>query len=197
MSPASAPVTNSKLYPAAVHEDQEAIAMTDGSERTVLACPPFSSPDPSTDAKKMLPLSDGTSAHQSALEAANVRDAAKVEAAPPEEGYSSLGMKELKNLAEERDLEIEGTGKNGAIKKDDYVKALNEDDASEMNAAEFKKLVAEAETQEDLDEIAELYTDSGKTYVTVEAAIDDRQDELNATAELNPAGESDSAGDNN
>lgn len=33
-------------------------------------------------------------------------------------------MTELKEIADEKDLEVIGTGKNGAIKKEDYIKAL-------------------------------------------------------------------------
>lgn len=177
MSPASGPVTDPKLFPAAVHEDQEAILMTDGSERTVLSAPPFSSPDPATDARRMLPLEDGSSAHQSAVEAAEIREATTLS------DYNSLSPAELKELAEERDLEIEGTGKGGNVKKSDYVSALEADDLSDMKAADFKELVANATTQDELDEAAGKYADSEKSYASVEDAIEKRQDELDAEAD--------------
>lgn len=42
----------------------------------------------------------------------------------PKPKVSDKTMTELKELAEEKGIEVEGTGKNGAVKKDDLVKAL-------------------------------------------------------------------------
>lgn len=138
-------------------------------EPTVMGAPPFSSPDPATDAKRMLPLEDGTSAHQARLD---------VEGTRTEGDYKGMSPAELKALTEERDLAVEGTGKGGAVKKNDYIAALQEDDAADMKAADFKEQVEAAENQDALDEIAQLYDNSGKSYSTVEAAIEKKQAEL-------------------
>ena len=45
-------------------------------------------------------------------------------------GYSSKGADELKAEAEKRGLEVEGTGANGNVLKDDLVKALEADDVA-------------------------------------------------------------------
>lgn len=37
-----------------------------------------------------------------------------------------LSFDELKALAESKELQVEGTGKNGAVKKDDLINALSE-----------------------------------------------------------------------
>jgi hypothetical protein len=62
------------MYPAATADDQEGI-MEGKQEPTVLSTPSFSSPNPETDALKMLPVEDGTSAHVASLEAHALRAA--------------------------------------------------------------------------------------------------------------------------
>jgi len=59
---ASGPVLEAKQFPAAAMEDQEALAEGNNPTVVVLGGVPFSSPDPATDAKKMLALEDGTGA---------------------------------------------------------------------------------------------------------------------------------------
>lgn len=155
-----------KLYPAAVSADQEMI-VSGNQERTVLGPPPFSSPNPATEARRMLPLEDGTSAHVASLEAHEQREAGKGS------DYSSMDAKALKALVEERDLTPESN------KKADLIAALQEDDASDYKAADFKQLVEAASSQEELDQAAELYEASGKSYSSVESAIEKKQDEIN------------------
>ena len=169
MSPASGPVNEPKLYPAATQEDQAKIE-EGGSTPIVLGTPPFSSPDPSTDALKMLPLEDGTSAYEAAQEATSVRNAAA------SGDYDSMRKDELKALAADRDVNVDG------MKVDEMRAALREDDASDMKAADFKAQVEAASTQEELDAVGELYEASGKEYSSVEAAIDKKQDEINEAA---------------
>lgn len=168
--PASGPVENPKMFPAATMEDQEKIMAGEAENEVVLGGVPFSSPDPATDAKKMLPLEDGTSAFDAREEALAAR-------APTD--YSSMKSEELKELAEERDLEVEGTGKGGRILAKDYAAALAEDDASDMKAADFKAQIEAAQDQEALDSALQLYADSGKNYSSVVAAGEKRQEELN------------------
>lgn len=168
--PASGPVSDPKTFPAATMDDQEEI-MAGEQERVVFGAPPFSSPDPATDAQKLLPLEDGTSAHQAALEA----EAARMTG----EDYSKMNAAALKNLVEERDLEIEGTGKDGNVTKEDRVNALRADDAKDMKAADFKQRITAASTQEELDEVAELYDAQDTSYKTVEDAFDKKQEEIN------------------
>lgn len=170
MSPASGPVTDPKLFPAAAMEDQEKLA--NGEDEPIVLGPiPFSSPNPSTDARRMLPLEDGTSAYEAREAVVDKYDGTD---------YNSMSPAELKALAEERDLgEITGTGKNGAIKKADYVSALQADDTKDMKASDFKDRVAAATTQDELDAVAELYQNSDSDYSTVEDAIEKKQEEIN------------------
>lgn len=184
MSPASSFPQNPKQFPAATLDDQEDIAMTDGSERTVMQAPPFSSPDPSTDAQKMLPLEDGTSAHMAALEAAEARDVRSVS------DYKAMKSADLKSLAAERDLDVQGTGKSGGVTRADYEKALVEDDASDYNASDFKNAVQSTQTQDELDAVCNAYEQSGKSYKSVDAAIEAKQAEFNGDEE--PDDDSDS-----
>lgn len=171
MSPASGPVLEPKMFPAATMDDQEVI-MEGRQEQTVLGPPAFSSQSPHTDNLRMLPLEDGTSAHVAALEA---------EATRQDTDYASKSPEDLKALVEERDLgEIEGTGKNGNITKKDLVKALQEDDASDMKAADFKAQIAAAADIDALQAVSDLYDASGKSYSSVDAAIDKREEELTA-----------------
>lgn len=52
------------------------------------------------------------------------------EASSAEEGdYSSMNSADLKAEADERELEVEGSGANGNVTKADLVKALEEDDS--------------------------------------------------------------------
>lgn len=177
MSPASGPVTDPKLIPAATMEDQEGIVEGSLGERTVLGTVPFSSPDPATDAIKMLPLSDGTSAHQAALDAAETRESGL------STNYKKMSNDELKALVESREIgDIEGTGKKGNVVHDDYVAALEADDAKDMNSTKWKEAVAAATTTEELDALAEKYDNSGAEYSTVEAAFDTRYEELGQNA---------------
>lgn len=55
-------------------------------------------------------------------------EVSKAEAKAAEAGnsLSDLTFDELKSLADSKDVEVEGTGKNGAIKKVDLLKALSE-----------------------------------------------------------------------
>lgn len=159
--PASGPVQESKMFPAATMEDQEKMANEENNP-IVLGGVPFSSPDPATEARKMLPLEDGTSAY---------------EAREPSESasgdYDSMKVADLKKLAEERDLKVEGG------RKADLLDALRGDDAKDMKAADFKAKIDAATTQEELDEVAELYSASGADYSSVDDALDKKQNEIN------------------
>lgn len=42
-------------------------------------------------------------------------------------GISDKNMNELRDLAKEKEIEVEGTGKNGAVTKGDLVKALTDE----------------------------------------------------------------------
>lgn len=158
---------DTKPFPAATHEDQEAIMAGELGEPTVLGTVPFSSPEPHTDGLRMLPLEDGTSAHQASLEAAAGRDAATTG------DYDSMKAPELKALVADRGLEADGN------KKADYIAALQADDASDMKASDFIAQINEAEDQEALDAVAALYEAQDRELVSVEAAFERKQTELN------------------
>jgi hypothetical protein len=161
------------MFPAAAMEDQEKI-MEGSQPISYISTPPFSSPDPGTDALKM----EIVDSEQDAL-------TAKVEGAEVAKGkaegtnYNSLSPEELDNLVKERDLTVKGTGANGNVLKKDKVAALQADDTSDLKAADFKKRVDDATTQEELDEAAQFYTDSGKDYASVKAAVEKKQEEIN------------------
>jgi hypothetical protein len=155
-----------KMIPAATSEDQEGILAGTHGEATVLGTPAFSSPDPVTDGITMLPLEDGTSAHQGALEAAKVRD----ENADP---YESLKNADLKKLVKERGLEAESN------KNDDLLKALRAHDADGMLAGDFIEKVNAATDQDSLDAAVALYEAQDRELVSVEDAIEKKQTEIN------------------
>lgn len=162
---ASGPVQEPKMFPAATMDDQEKL-MNGEQTVSIVTTPPFSSPDPQTDGLKMEIVDANVSAYDARENAA----AAQAEANSGD--YDSMKAADLKALAEERDLEVEGT------KKADYVAALQADDASEFKAADFKDRVNAATTQEELDAAAEFYANSGKTYSSVEAAVEAKQSEI-------------------
>ena len=175
--PASGPVQNPKMFPAAAMEDQEALMAGENPTNVVLSGVPFSSPDPATDAQRMIPLEEGTGGEN----AAQAReDAAAARSGAGSEDYNSLSPEELDRLVEERDLKVEGSGANGNVLKKDKVAALQADDASDMKAADFKQRISEAQDQEALDEALQLYAGSGKEYASVVAAGEKRQEEINA-----------------
>lgn len=170
MAPASGPVHESKMFPAAAMEDQEAI-MAGEQPLTYISTPPFSSPEPETDGLKMEIVDSDTSAHDAGNAAAAKRG---------EADYDSLSPKELDALMEERDVSVEkGTGKGGNVLKSDKIAALRADDASEFKAADFKERINAATSQEELDQAAEFYTASGKEYASVAAAVEKKQEEIN------------------
>lgn len=190
MSPASgAPRAESKddpyepkMFPGAVLEDQEAVAMAE-ADPVVISKVPYSSPDPETDGIRMIPLTEqgtgGTvgrpeSAATAASDAANLREI---------EDYDGKSKEDLVALAEERDLNVERTdGKpvegNVKLRQEDYIAALREDDTKDMKAGDFKKLVAEAQDEEALAKVERLYMDSDAAYSSVEDAIQKRDREL-------------------
>lgn len=167
MSPASGPVQNPKVFPAAVEEDQE--MLINGEDEPIVLGPiPFSSPDPATDAQRMLPLEDGTSAYEARL------------AVGGGEGtdYNSMSTEELKALADERNLDVEGTGSGGNVLKADLLQALKENDAENITEEEFVARINAASTQEELDDAAQAYEDSGQDYGSVDEAIEAKQTEI-------------------
>lgn len=169
MAPASGPVSDSKLHPAATMDDQEKVESGENAQ-IVLGPAPFSSPDPATDAIKMLPLEDGTSAYEARQDAAAARSAAEAG------DYDSMKKNELQALAADRDIDVTD------MKVDEIRSALREDDASDMKASDFKEKVNAAATQDELDEAAALYDASGKSYASVEDAIEKKQSEINDAA---------------
>jgi hypothetical protein len=154
-----------KMFPAATHADQEAIMAGEAGEPTVLGTVPFSSPEPHTDGLRMLPLEDGTSAHQASIESAEIRDANT-------DPYKGMKNAELKRLVSERGLEAEGN------KNADLLAALRADDADGMLASDFIARVNAATNQEELDAAASLYEAQDRELSTVEAAIEKKQEAL-------------------
>ena len=164
MAPASGPVHEPKMFPAATMDDQEKL-MNGEQTVSIVTTPPFSSPDPQTDGLKMEIVDANVSAYDARENAA----AAQAEANSGD--YDSMKVADLKALAEERGLDSDG-------KKADLVAALQADDASEFKASDFKDRVNAATTQEELDAAAEFYANSGKTYSSVEAAVEAKQSEI-------------------
>ena len=171
---ASSPVNDPKTYPAATLEDQDAIDAGELGEGIVMGTPPHSSPDPATDGARMLPLEDGTSAHDAALDAAYARENEQAESEG--EDYSSLKVAELREKMEERELDHSG------MKKDDMVAALQEDDASRMDESDFISRIEAAKNQDELDAVAELYEAQENEWSAVENAFEAKQTELNDEA---------------
>lgn len=62
-------------------------------------------------------------------EARRLKDLGVVVAAGEGDSYDSKSVAELHDLAAERGLEVVGSGKNGAVVKDDLVAALEADDS--------------------------------------------------------------------
>jgi hypothetical protein len=154
-----------KPIPNATHEDQEAILAGTLGEPTVLSTVPFSSPDPETDGLKMLPLEDGTSAHQASIQSAEIREAGS-------DPYKGMKAADLKALVADRGLEAESN------KKDDLLAALRADDADGMLAADFIERINAATDQESLDAAVALYESQDRELSTVEAAVEKKQSEL-------------------
>lgn len=157
---------NDKPIPAATHEDQEDI-LSGEAPVMYLTTPPFSSPDPATDGLRMIAVEDENSAHQAALDASGARDAATAG------DYDSMKSSDLKNLVADRGLESEGN------KKADYIAALQADDAADMKASDFIAQINQAETQDELDAAVALYEAQDRELVSVEAAVEKKQNELN------------------
>lgn len=87
--PASGPVTDPKLFPAAVMEDQEALA-AGATEPIVMGAPPFSSNDPETDGRRLVPLG-GESVPESSDEDKKAAEwKADVEAADSQEALDAV-----------------------------------------------------------------------------------------------------------
>lgn len=162
-----------KDVPNAVEEHQEAI-MNGDFEPTYLSTPPFSSPDPRTEGLRMVPLEDGIGAHQTEEQ---VRKMSLTDDEAGDSGeisdYSKMKVADLKALVEERGLEAEGN------KKADYIAALQADDAADMKASDFIEAINAAEDQEALDAAVALYEAQDRTLVSVEAAVEKKQTELN------------------
>lgn len=77
--------------------------------------------------------------------------------------YEKLEVKDLAKLVADRDLEVEGTGKDGADTKPDFIKALEANDAE--TAAE-EKATADAAA-------AEKARDAGEPQFSVQRLIED------------------------
>jgi hypothetical protein len=180
MTPASGVVENPKQFPAATMDDQDAVAarneMEEGVEgRIVLGAVPHSSPVGHTEAQKMLPLEDGTSAYEAAIDAEQRRNA---------ESLSGMKKDELVSLAEREDIDLpDGVDDFNDMKVDDLKDHIRQQRASGMKASDFTDKIKAAQSQEELDAVTEEYEASGKNLKSVESAIEKRQDELDAADE--------------
>lgn len=65
-----------------------------------------------------------------------------------------------------------------AAKKASEQRAADKDE--KMKAGDWKDQVEAANTQEELDDVAQRYADSGSDFSTVADAIEKKQDEINA-----------------
>jgi hypothetical protein len=157
-----------KLIPAAHSDDQEDIMAGRHGEPIRLGSVPFSSYDPATEGRKMLPLQDGTSGAHDFI----AGDEAEGDHAAD---YSDLKNPELKALVAERGLEADSN------KNDDLRKALMAADAEEMGARDFIAAINEATTMEELDAAYAVYDAQETEYVTVDKAYDAKKSELDAS----------------
>jgi len=177
MSPASGTVENPKQFPAATMDDQDAVAARNEMEedvegRIVLGAVPHSSPVGHTEAQKMLPLEDGTSAYEAAVDAEARRNA---------ENLSGLKKPDLVKVAQDEDLDLpDGVEDFDEMKADDLRDHIRQQRASGMKASDFTEKIKAATSQEELDAVAEEYEASGKELKSVDAALEKRQDELDA-----------------
>lgn len=55
---------SNKMFPAATHEDQEGIVKRELGQPIKIGTPPFSSPDPATEGKRMVPILDDVTGEQ-------------------------------------------------------------------------------------------------------------------------------------
>lgn len=176
MAPASGPVTDPKMFPSAVMDDQDAIANENepGGEmegsQIVLGPVAVSSPNPETEAQRMLPLEDGTSAYE-AGEAAATRRAA--------ESLTDVKKPELVEIAQSENVPLpDGVDDHEDMKADDLKQAIRENRASGLRAKDFIERINNATDQASLDAAVEEYEASGKELSTVEKAAEKKQDEL-------------------
>lgn len=99
-------------------------------EPVVMGPPAYGSPDPETANQTLLPLVDNSMV--TAEEGTTSEDyAAGAEAgagAEITENYDEHSKEELQAEADRRGLEIEGSGKEGNVLKDDLIEALEDDD---------------------------------------------------------------------
>jgi len=151
-----------KMFPNRIVEDQDMEL-----EPVVMGPPAFGSPDPKTLENTLLPLAD----NPHATSETHQPDQSAVEKAQGE-NYNAMDKADLKALAEERELEVEGN------KKADYVAALNAADAEDMNSKDFKEQIASANSMEELEAAEQLYLDSGQEYKSVDAALEKKREEL-------------------
>jgi hypothetical protein len=77
----------------------------------------------------------GETIELTAGQAARLVDLGVVKPAGEERSYDEMTVDELKALADERALDVKGSGANGAALKDDYVNALNTFDQGQAGAA--------------------------------------------------------------
>jgi len=177
MSPASGFVENPKQFPAATMEDQDAVAARNEMEedvegRIVLGAVPHSSPVGHTEGQKMLPLEDGTSAYEAAVDAEARRNA---------ENLSGLKKDDLVKVANDEDLDLpDGVEDFNDMKVDELRDHIRQQRASGMKASDFTDKIKEATNQEELDAVAEEYDASGKNLKSVESALEKRQKELDS-----------------
>jgi hypothetical protein len=103
-----------------------------GTERIILGTPPFSSPDPATEKGRMVPINHGGPSVMASDGSAQTPEEAKASQ------YDDMTVQELAEETSKREIDMSGrgTGKDGALKKSDYIDALQGDDDSEGGDAD-------------------------------------------------------------
>ena len=120
--PASGPVSEPKMFPAALLEDQEAV-MGQSMEPVVFGPPPFSSDDPETDGRKLVPLTDATEDAEAEADAEAEGDDGKKAADWKAEVEAATSQEELDEITErysESDSEFKTVDKAILDKEEEF-----------------------------------------------------------------------------
>jgi hypothetical protein len=173
--PASGPVDEPKMFPARTLEDQDM-----EMEPVVLGTPPFSSPDPETDGIRMLPLEDGTSAVEGEVLPEQPLmlppEGAGIPLQEVQENVEPMKLNDLKTLAEDRGIAVARAEGEGAVRKEDYVQAVVQDE--QQRAADLMQKIQSAKDEEELDQAKSEYDDHDFNYPSIDDAIERKEEQF-------------------
>jgi hypothetical protein len=172
--PASGPVDEPKMFPARILEDQDM-----EMEPVTLGTPPFSSPDPMTDGIRMLPLEDGTSAVEGEVlpeQPLMLPVGAGIPLQEVQENVEPVKLNDLKTLAEDRGIAVARAEGEGAVRKEDYVQAVVQDE--QQRAADLMQKIQSAKDEEELDQAKAEYDDHDFNYPSIDDAIERKEEQF-------------------